>query len=148
MLPSLSKSFLFPLLFSSAFATEKPSNDRFAASLSKSFPLKLDDAKYPAITKGPRDYATVVLLTALDPKFGCSACHEFQPEWELLARSWQKGDRKGDSRTLFAELDFANGRNTFQSLSLQHAPVLFLFPPTTGINAKPDSQPIRYDFQG
>jgi oligosaccharyltransferase complex subunit gamma len=148
MLPSLSKLLLLSLLFSSALAAKKPSNDRFTESLSKSYPLKLDDSKYADLTKGNRDYATVVLLTAMDPKFGCAACHEFQPEWDLLARVWQKGDRKGAARTLFAELDFINGRQTFQSLGLQHAPVIYIFPPTTGVNAKSDSSPIRYDFQG
>ena len=29
---------------------------------------------------------------------------------------------------------------------LQTAPVLLMFPPTTGPKAKPDGQPIRYDF--
>lgn len=31
---------------------------------------------------------------------------------------------------------------------LQTAPVLFLFPPTTGPNASPDGQPVRFDFLG
>ena len=29
---------------------------------------------------------------------------------------------------------------------LQTAPILLLFPPTVGPNAKPDGEPIRYDF--
>lgn len=29
---------------------------------------------------------------------------------------------------------------------LQTAPVLIFFPPTTGSNAQPDAQPVRYDF--
>jgi oligosaccharyltransferase complex subunit gamma len=145
MLPSLSSLFLLPILSSFTFAA---SNDRFEEALSRPFPLKLDDAKFASLTNAPRDHASVVLLTAMDPKFGCNACHEFQPEWELIARSWQKGDRKGESRTVFAEVDFMNGRNTFQSLGLQHAPVIVLYPPTVGLNAKASAAPIRFDFQG
>lgn len=33
-------------------------------------------------------------------------------------------------------------------LQLQTAPVLLLFPPTVGENAKPDGQPVRFDFLG
>jgi len=43
-------------------------------------------------------------------------------------------------------LDFADGKGTFQSLMLQHAPILLLYHPTTGPNAKPDSTPTRFDF--
>jgi len=112
MLPSLSSVLLLPLFLSSTLAAGKSSNDRFADSNSRSYPLKIDDTKFAALTNTPRDYASVVLLTAMDAKFGCGACHEFQPEWDLLARGWQRGDRKGESRTIFAELDFQNGRNT------------------------------------
>jgi len=45
-------------------------------------------------------------------------------------------------------VDFMNGRNTFQSLGLQHAPVIVLYPPTEGLNAKASAAPIRFDFQG
>lgn len=31
---------------------------------------------------------------------------------------------------------------------MQTAPVLFFFPPTTGANASPDGQPVRFDFLG
>jgi oligosaccharyltransferase complex subunit gamma len=136
---------ILPFLANSALAA---STDRFGESISRPFPLKLDDAKFATLTNAPRDYASVILLTAMDPKFGCNSCHDFQSEWELISRSWQKGDRKGESRTIFAEVDFMNGRNTFQSLGLQHAPVIFLYPPTEGINAKASAAPLRFDFQG
>jgi oligosaccharyltransferase complex subunit gamma len=130
-----------------ALAAKEPA-DRFSAALAKSYPLKLDDAKYPALISAPRDYAVVVILTALDRRFGCQICHDFHPEWELLAKSWQRGDRKGESRTVFATLDFADGKDTFASLGLQHAPVVMLYPPTQGLNAKASSSPVRFDFSG
>jgi oligosaccharyltransferase complex subunit gamma len=102
-----------------ALAAKKASGDRFNDFRSKSLSsgsLKLDDSSYTQLTKAPRDYAVTVLLTALDTKFGCVLCREFQPEWDLLAKSWLKGDKKADSRLLFGTLDFVDGRGTFQSV--------------------------------
>ncbi|KAF2755797.1 hypothetical protein EJ05DRAFT_116365 [Pseudovirgaria hyperparasitica] len=108
--------------------------------------LKLDDKLYNKLTAAPRDYAVAILLTALPSQFGCQLCQEFQPEWDLLAKSWNKGDKEGESRLLFGTLDFLNGKPVFQSLMLQTAPVLLLFHPTTGPNAKVENSPTRYDF--
>ena len=87
------------LLPFTALAAKKPSNDRFSDFRAKSLsstPLKLDDAVYNKLTQAPRDYAVAVLLTALETRFGCQLCREFQPEWDLLAKSWTKGDRTGE----------------------------------------------------
>lgn len=78
--------------------------------------LKLDNKLYQQLTSTPRDYSVAILLTALESKYGCSLCHEFQPEWDILARSWTKGDSTGQSRLLFGTLDVANGRETFQAV--------------------------------
>lgn len=43
-------------------------------------------------------------------------CHEFQPEWDLLVKSWTKGDKRGDSKLVFGTLDFLDGKGTFQSV--------------------------------
>lgn len=138
------------LLPFTALAAKKPSTDRYAGyraqQLSASSSIKLNDDLYADLTKAPRDYAVAVLLTALEARFGCSLCQEFQPEWNLLAKGWNKGDKNGDARLIFGTLDFVNGQKTFQSLMLQTAPVLLLFPPTTGVDAKPDGLPLRFDF--
>ena len=109
---------LLPL---TALAAKKSSGDRFkdlrAKSLSNGGPLKLDDASYGQLTKAPRDYSVAVLLTALETRFGCELCRNFQPEWDLLGRSWTKGDKKAEGRLLFGTLDFNDGKNTFQSVS-------------------------------
>lgn len=102
-----------------ASAAKNPSGDRFNDFRSKSLstsPIKLNDASYAQLTKTPRDYSVAVLLTALDAKFQCQLCREFQPEWELLGKSWTKGDKKAESRMLFGTLDFLDGKNTFQSV--------------------------------
>lgn len=106
------------LLPFAALAAKKSSGDRFNDFRAKSAsgPLKLDDATYTQLTKAPRDYSVAVLLTALETRFGCELCRQFQPEWDLLAKSWAKGDREGKSRLVYGTLDFVDGRNTFQSV--------------------------------
>lgn len=108
------------LLPFAALAAKKPSADRFQdyrqQQLSAGSSLKLTDDIYTKLTKGPRDYSVAVLLTALEARFGCVLCQEFNPEWNLLAKSWSKGDKKGESRVVFGTLDFVNGQKTFQSV--------------------------------
>ncbi|GAB7352278.1 hypothetical protein MBLNU459_g2738t1 [Dothideomycetes sp. NU459] len=139
---------LLPL---AALAAKKPGGDRFSDFRQQQLAasgaaLKLDDDSYNKLTAAPRDYAVVVLLTALEARFGCVLCHDFAPEWTLLAKSWTKGDKQAESRLVYGTLDFTNGQRTFQSLMLQTAPILLLFPPTTGPDAKPDGQPLRFEF--
>lgn len=110
----------FTLLAAGAFAAKKSPADRyeeFHAKSLKSSPFKLDDASYKKLTTAPRDYTVGVLLTAMDARFGCQLCREFQPEWDLLGRTWTKGDKPGESRMLFGTLDFSDGRETFMSVS-------------------------------
>ena len=80
-------------------------------------PIKIDDSSYHELTNPPRDYSVVILLTALEARFGCHVCREFQPEWDVLAKSWSRGDRQGKSRLIYATLDFVDGKNTFQKVS-------------------------------
>ncbi|GJN86665.1 oligosaccharyl transferase subunit ost3/OST6 [Purpureocillium lilacinum] len=108
--------------------------------------IQLNDVSYKSLTAAPRDYSVAVLLTALDARFGCQLCREFQPEWDLVGKSWTKGDKKGEARMIFGTLDFSEGRDIFLSLGLQTAPVLLFFPPTTGPHAVASPEPLRYDF--
>jgi len=145
----LLSAFTWALLPFTIVSAKKPATDKFqeyhAKALSSS-PLKLVDSAYDQLTASPRDYSVAVLLTALEARFGCQMCRDFQPEWELLARSWTKGDKQGESRLVYGTLDFADGKNTFQSLGLQTAPVLLFFPPTAGPHAVSKSEPIRFEF--
>ncbi|KAF2858814.1 OST3/OST6 family protein [Piedraia hortae CBS 480.64] len=142
---------LFAGFVSQTLAKQTP-EERFqefnSKQLSVGGPIKLNDAIYQKLVTAPRDYSVAVLLTALEPRIGCNLCSEFQPEWDMLARQWTKGDSKSEGRLVFATLDFKDGRATFQSLMLQTAPVLFLFHPTIGPNAKPDKGPSQFDFTG
>lgn len=94
-------------------------NDLHAKSISSS-PLKLSDASYDDLVTQPRDYTAVVLLTALEARFGCQLCREFQPEWDLIGKSWIKGDRLATHRVLFGTLDFSDGKATFQRVCITH----------------------------
>ncbi|KAL2264977.1 hypothetical protein VTJ83DRAFT_7487 [Remersonia thermophila] len=138
----------------SANLRKLPPGERFnlfhgkATASSAAAPLKLVEADYRALVATPRDYSVAVLLTAMDARYGCQLCREFQPEWELLARSWTNGDKQGESRVVFGTLDFNDGRDVFMGFGLQTAPVLFFFPPTMGPHATPSSDPLRYDFAG
>lgn len=107
------------LLFAGAFAAKKSPTERFDEFHRKSqsaAPLKLTETSYKSLTSAPRDYSAAVLLTALETRFGCQLCQEFQPEYELLAKSWTKGDAAADSRMLFGTLDFVAGRDVFVSV--------------------------------
>ncbi len=111
-------TFIIALLPLTAFSAKKSAIDRFQEVHSKallSTPLKLVDSIYDQLTATPRNYSVAVLLTALEARFGCQLCQEFQPEWDILAKSWTKGDKSGESRLVYGTLDFADGKNTFQS---------------------------------
>jgi oligosaccharyltransferase complex subunit gamma len=116
----LNELFALALLPLSCLAAKKSSLGTFESYHAKSqasAPLKLDDAAYEELTGTPRNHSVVILLTALEARFGCQLCRDFQPEWDLLAKSWAKGDGKGDTRTLLGTLDFADGKGTFQKVS-------------------------------
>lgn len=79
-------------------------------------PLQLNDAAYDELTAAPRDYTIAVLLTALEARYGCELCRQFQPEWDLIGKSWNKADKRGELRVLYGTLDFSEGKNTFQKV--------------------------------
>lgn len=138
-------------LLAAAAAPKETKLQRLAnlAIASSPAPISLTDKSFDDLTTGPRNYTSLVLLTALDPRFRCNLCTEFQPEYELLAKNWLQKHRDGNT-LFFSYLDFSKGRNTFQKLGLNSAPVLFFYPPTYGPNAPvggPEkAQPLRYEF--
>ena len=99
-------------------AQQKTGNkfEDYHAQFQASAPLKLNDVTYNELTASPRNFSFVVLLTALEARFGCQLCRDFQPEWDILSISWVKGDKQGASRILYGTLDFMDGKGTFQSV--------------------------------
>lgn len=112
-------SFVICLLPAICLAVKKDLGNRFEDYHAKSLlsaPLKLDDASYDELTGAPRNFSVVTLLTALEARFGCQLCRDFQPEWELIGRSWARGDKDGKTRVLHGTLDFSDGKGTFQKV--------------------------------
>lgn len=105
-----------PALCFAAKRSAKSGFEQYQSQFLSSPPLKLDDAVYDDLTRTPRNYSVVVLLTALEARFGCQLCRDFQPEWDLLARSWARGDKRGESRFVLGTLDFSDGKGTFQKV--------------------------------
>jgi len=94
-------------------ARKAPTTSAFDVYVKKSAPFTLDEQQYDELTSTPRDYYSAILLTALDAKYACGICREFQPEWDILGKSWHK---KKDHRVLFGTLDFDQGRNVFMKV--------------------------------
>lgn len=94
-------------------ASAKKASSAFDVYHKKPSPVILNEQSYDEITSAPRDYYAALVLTALDAKYACGICRDFSPEWEVIAKSWQKGDKKGEHRLLFGTLDFDQGRNVF-----------------------------------
>jgi oligosaccharyltransferase complex subunit gamma len=121
------KALTLSLLPLGVLGAKKAPADKFEQFHSKalsSAPIKLADATYGQLTSTPRDYSVAVLLTALETRFGCQLCRDFQPEWDLLAKSWTRGDKKGESRLIYGTLDFVDGKGTFQSVRFSSAALL------------------------
>lgn len=116
---------ILSLLAIGSLAAKKSTEERFqdfhAKSLS-SGSVKLSDVSFKTLTGAPRDYTAMVLLTAMDARFGCQLCREFQPEWDVLSKSWTNGDKQRESRVVFGTLDFAEGRDTFMSVRVHNSP--------------------------
>ena len=108
-------SLLLPIICLAAQSSQGDVFEKYHTK-SRSAPLPLDDGSYEELTGIPRNHSIVVLLTALEARFGCQLCRDFQPEWELLSKSWAKGDRHGESRILLGTLDFIDGKGTFQKV--------------------------------
>lgn len=98
-----------------AFVAAKPPQpsafDKYAALQGSSPTIELDAKAYDELTTPPRDYSVAILLTAIDPRYMCKLCQDFQEEWEIIGRSWQKG---GESRVLFGTIDFDKEKSIFQ----------------------------------
>lgn len=116
----LSHTFILGLLSSFCVAAKPRTDNKFeqyhTKFISGSSPLKLDDTSYEKLTAAPRNYGVAVLLTALEARFGCQLCRDFQPEWDVLGNSWIRGDKKGQARLIVGTLDFADGKGTFQKV--------------------------------
>lgn len=103
--------------------------------------ITLNSNSYDRFTEGKRNYGLVVLLTALDAQLNCHPCRQFDPEFELVSKTFQKN--KENNNLLFARLDFRDGQAVYQRLKLMSAPNVYYFPPQ---EAGEHKDFIKYDF--
>ena len=108
---------LLCLATSVAAASASAKFNKYSA-LARSGSVELTDSSYEDLIAKPRDFFTAVILTARDARFGCALCREFEPEWTVIARSWNKGSKPDDVHVIFGTLDFSVGQNTFQKVRI------------------------------
>jgi len=113
------------------------------------------------ITRGPRPYFSLLILTALSSG-NCAPCEQLNPALEELGRIVEDQRSKiprsdgvfssGEHSDVFVvNADFANNRNAFQKLGLSTAPQLVLVPPTKSKKEIPLSKffksiPTKYQY--
>lgn len=116
MKPWATLLFLFSIV--SGVLAGKSSLDKFERfqSLSRSGSVDLDSSSFKELTTTPRDYFAAVILTATDARYGCILCREFEPEWDLISRSWNKGSKLDGLKVVFGTLDFDHGKEIFQKV--------------------------------
>ncbi|KAJ7172460.1 hypothetical protein C8R46DRAFT_1086003 [Mycena filopes] len=108
--------------------------------------IKLDAASYDLLTTPNRDWSASIQFTALDSRRRCAPCKEFDPSWNTVAKAWTKAPAAHRDTHFFATLDFDEGQTVFQSLGLQSAPVVYIFPATEGPRATGKTSTSKYDF--
>jgi len=81
----------------------------------------------------PRDYSVSVILTALNPKYGCQPCLAFDKEHKEAARQWwtkseNKKSKEKQMRHVFAVLDFEKGQDIFKRVRFHFTSLQACFP--------------------
>ncbi|KAI8970368.1 hypothetical protein BDF20DRAFT_121338 [Mycotypha africana] len=132
--------FILFATITSAQASPKK-NDIISLSEKGNGLISLNSNTYDRFTEGKRDYGLVVVLTALGSQFKCVPCREFDPEFELVAKSLQKNKQKNE--LFMGRLDFMDGQQVFQRLQIMSAPNVLYFPPQ---KAGEHKDFIRYDL--
>jgi oligosaccharyltransferase complex subunit gamma len=71
----------------------------------------------------PRDYTTSIVLTALNPRFGCQPCITFDKEHKEVAKQWwnrrdNRKSKQNQMRHVFAVLDFEKGQDVFKRVRI------------------------------
>lgn len=90
--------------------------------------IHLNSDKYKQYVKAsPRNYSVVVMFTALASNRQCGICRQASDEFQLVGNSWRYSPNFSN-KLFFAMLDFDEGSDVFQQLSLNSAPVFMHFP--------------------
>jgi len=126
--------------YSSAWKVEKLNEALISEPL-----IKYDSKAFEKFVEGPRNFSTILMLTAVTGQQNCEPCRLLLPEFQAAANSWAA--LKHPSRLYFAMVDYQSGSEVFNKLKLTNAPVVYHFPPNEGENAKPEHKkdPMKYD---
>jgi len=104
--------------------------------------MKLNGDKFKTYIKStPRNYSSIVMLTALAGNRGCQICRGAYEEYEIVANSFRYGflNHRG---LYFFLVDFDEGQEVFQMMNLNTAPVIMHFP-AKGAKKKGDTMDIQ-----
>lgn len=118
MKPLTTLFFLFSVVFGVLATDHHPSKFEKFQALSRSGPVDLDSSSFKELTIAPRDYYAAVILTAKDARYGCLMCREFDSEWNLISRSWNKGTKLDGLKVVFGTLDVDHGKEIFQKVPI------------------------------
>lgn len=104
--------------------------------------VSLTDRNFPKyITDRPRDYHSVLVLTATDPKYGCSVCVKGKQNLEGVAKLYQSqfnfsAVATPEERVVFFVAEVDDARNIFTELRVETVPRVFILPPADSKSRK------------
>lgn len=85
------------------------------------------------ITDRPRDYYAVLVLTATDPRYGCSVCVKGKNNLEDVAKLYNSQYNLSavdtNQRVVFFKAEVDDARNIFTELRVETVPRTFILPP-------------------
>ncbi|KAJ2741192.1 oligosaccharyl transferase subunit ost3/OST6, partial [Coemansia sp. BCRC 34301] len=94
-----------------------------------------------------KNYAVVVQLTALSPKYKCGPCVVLDKTLRTVARGWNRYGEK--DRIVFGSLDVDDGEELFHKMKIEQIPRFMVFPAGAGphalANATPREMTIKED---
>ncbi|KLT43845.1 putative dolichyl-diphosphooligosaccharide-protein glycotransferase [Cutaneotrichosporon oleaginosum] len=108
--------------------------------------VSLTAETFDELTSPDREWGATIVLTALPAGYKCAPCHDFDPVYRAVARSWRRKPASVRDQHVFAELDFANGQEVFQRLGLTSAPTVFYYPPAAGERKAAKTGAVNFDL--
>lgn len=94
----------------------------------KNIILQFDSQQFlKYITAAPTNYSVIVMFTAMDPQWKCSACRLASVEFTIVANTFRHS-REYSNRLFFAVLDYGEASSMFKSLGIVMAPFFVHFP--------------------
>lgn len=108
--------------------------------------LQLNTETFNELTAPDREWGATIVLTAMPAGYKCQPCHDFDPLFRTVARSWRRKSKDVRDNHFFAELDFSNGQEVFQRLGLTSAPTVYYYPPAAGERKALKTGAVNFDL--